>query len=94
MNCVGEYGYGCLDSYAERPSKAVVSIKTTQETPYRVYIDVLDEVWMAYFEIWDQEARGLGYSSYEAYRQALGQGEENEIRARVKPQISIAEPDQ
>ncbi len=62
--------------------------------PNRVYIEVLDEVWMAYFEIWDEEARALGYANYEAYRQALEEGQANGIREGIKPQISIAEPDQ
>ena len=84
MNCVAGYGYGCQDAYAEHPNKALVSIKTTRETSYRVYIDVLDEVWMAYFEVWDQEARTLGYPDYPAYRQALAEGEENKIRTRIK----------
>ena len=94
MNCVAAYGYGCLTSHSEKPNKAVVSIKTTTETPYRVYIEVLDEVWMAYFEIWNEEARALGYANYEAYRQALEEGQANAIREGIKPQISIAEPDQ
>ncbi len=62
--------------------------------PNRVYIEVLDEVWMAYFEIWYEEARALGYANYEAYRQALEEGQANGIREGIKPQISIAEPDQ
>ncbi len=94
MNCVAAYGYGCLTAYSEKPDKAVVSIKTTTETPYRVYIEVLDEVWMAYFEIWDEQARALGYTNYEAYRQALEEGQANVIREGIRPQISIAEPDQ
>ncbi|MFQ5569537.1 MAG: ExbD/TolR family protein [Rhodothermales bacterium] len=94
MNCAQEYGYGCSSSYAESPTKAVVSIKSTRATPYRVYLDVLDEVWMAYFEIWDREARRLGFANYEAYRHALREGQANDIRQRIKPQISIAEPEQ
>lgn len=93
LNCAQDYDYGCLSTYAESPQKAVVSIKTSQHTPYRFYIDALDEVWMAYFDLWDREARKLGYATYEAYRQALGEGQENAIRTYIKPQISLAEPD-
>ena len=79
-------------NYAEGPDKAVTSIKTDRQTPYDMYIAVLDEVWMGYREIWDAEARQLGYSGYEAYR--TEQGSDNEIRDRIKANISIAEPDQ
>lgn len=80
--------------YAESMDKAVISLKTDRQTPYDVYIDVLDEVWMAYFEMWDAEARRLGYPNYATYREYVDEnGQENEIRERVKAQISIAEPD-
>lgn len=80
-------------AYAETIDKAVVSIKTSSETPYDAYINVLDEVWMAYFEIWDSEARSLGFPSYDAYKAQLG-GADNEIRDKIGAQISIAEPDE
>ncbi|MFB3133564.1 MAG: ExbD/TolR family protein [Rhodothermales bacterium] len=78
--------------YSESPRKALVSIKTDRQTPYNMYIQTLDEVWMAYFEIWDAEARSMGYADYHAYRKALEDGE-NEIRHKWPAQISLAEPD-
>jgi biopolymer transport protein ExbD len=86
------------------PDDAVISIKTDAATPYDTYIQVLDEVWMAYREIWDQIARtgqtpqgdqvlDQTYDSYEAYRTTLEPQEENQIREAFKAQISIAEPD-
>ncbi len=80
-------------NYAESASKAVVSIKTARQTPYDRYIGVLDEVWMAYFEIWDSEARQLGYPNYKDYVASLGEVKENEVRKKVPAAISIAEPD-
>ena len=80
-------------AYAEGPDKAVVSIKTSAGTPYDQYIEVLDEVWMAYFELWNNEARQRGFANYDAYKASLGEDEENEIRELYKAQISIAEPD-
>ncbi|MFT5144757.1 MAG: biopolymer transport protein ExbD [Rhodothermales bacterium] len=81
-------------AYSEAPGKALISIKTARETPYENYIEVLDQVWMAYFEMWDGEARQLGYTDYVAYQAALElNGGENMIRDKIKPAISIAEPD-
>ena len=79
--------------YSESPNRAVVSFKTDMETPYNIYIEILDEIWMAYFTIWDSEARQLGFPDYETYRAALGPNDENVIRERIKAQLSIAEPD-
>ena len=85
---------GADPNYAEAMSKAVVSLKTDRQTPYDVYIAVLDEIWMAYFEMWDAEARRLGYPSYDAYRNYIEEsGDENAIREKIKAQISIAEPE-
>ncbi|PSQ67198.1 MAG: biopolymer transporter ExbD, partial [Bacteroidetes bacterium QH_1_61_8] len=84
---------------------AVISIKTDAKTPYDTYIEVLDEVWMAYREIWDQIARtgqtpqgdavdlDQTYSSYQEYYNTLEPGDDNKIRDAFGAQISIAEPD-
>ncbi|GMQ81485.1 MAG: biopolymer transporter ExbD [Rhodothermia bacterium] len=80
--------------YAEATNKALVSIKTARETPYDAYIQVLDEVWMAYFEMWDAEARKLGYSNYKEYSIDVdNRNQDNAIREKIKAAISIAEPD-
>lgn len=84
---------GADPNYSESPRQAIVSIKTARQTPYDSYIEVLDEVWMAYFEIWDSEARGLGYPNYKEYVASLSEGGENEVRERFPAGISIAEPD-
>lgn len=97
--------YGNEPDLAVSPSDAVISIKTDAKTPYDTYIKVLDEVWMAYREIWDQIARtgqtpkgesvGLKktYDSYRAYYNTLEPADENIIREAFGAQISIAEPD-
>jgi biopolymer transport protein ExbD len=99
--------YGQNPDLADSPDDAVISIKTSAQTPYSKYIEVLDEVWMAYREIWDQIAKtnrlpgpdggsaGLDktYSSYREYYNSLGPEEDNKIRDAFGAQISIAEPD-
>ncbi len=97
--------FGDDPDLSESPDDAVISIKTDANTPYETYIDVLDEVWMAYREIWDQIARtnqtpggddaGLNqtYTSYQEYYNTLDPEDENKIREAFKAQISIAEPD-
>ena len=85
---------GVDPNYAESMAKAVVSLKTDRQTPYDTYIGVLDEIWMAYFEMWDAEARAMGFPDYATYRDYIDENdEENLIRKKIKAQISIAEPD-
>lgn len=85
--------FGADPNYSVRPGAALISIKTSGKTPYNAYIEVLDEVWMAYFEIWDTEARSLGYSDYATYQESLGPDTENAVREKFPAAISIAEPD-
>ena len=72
-----------------------MSIKTARKTPYDAYVQVLDEVWMAYFDMWDVEARKAGFGSYKDYSIWVKSEPDrvNEIRKKIKAAISIAEPD-
>lgn len=81
--------------YSESISRALVSIKTARKTPYDAYVQVLDEVWMAYFDMWDVEARKAGFGSYKDYSIWVKSepNRVNEIRKKIKAAISIAEPD-
>jgi len=98
--------FGQNPDLSDKPSDAVISIKTDAQTPYRIYIETLDEVWMAYREIWDQIARtgtDIGpnrerviqgsFKNYQEYRSTLEPGDENQIRTAFPANISIAEPD-
>lgn len=93
MNCDRGYDFGCVAEYAASPAQAVVSIGTSTSTSYRSYIGVLDEIWMAYFELWDDAARRLGFMDYAQYLGQLGDNEPNVIRGAIKAQISITEPE-
>lgn len=73
---------------------AVVSIKTNRGTSYETYLEVLDLVKRAYFEIY---AERVGLTA-EEYRQMTGQtAAEKELidrgKADIPMAISIAEPD-
>lgn len=85
---------GADPRYAEATNKALISIKTARQTPYDAYVAVLDEVWMAYWDMWDSEARSLGYSNYSEYVNMIEKNDlDNAIREKIKAAISIAEPD-
>ena len=46
-----------LETFAVSPEAAIVSLKTQKETPYGIYIDMLDEVMGAYKELRDAASR-------------------------------------
>jgi len=77
---------------SESPDKAIVSIKTDRQTPYSVYIDMLDEVVGAYEELRNTAAQARFGRRYEALDEDSEQAEE--IKNLYPKKISIAEPDQ
>lgn len=96
--------YGEDPDYSDSPDDAVISLKTDSDTPYTIYIDALDEMWMGYREIWEQVAQtgqtpdgqtvmSETFADYEEYRNSLGQNEKGPIREYIPANISIAEPD-
>lgn len=96
--------YGGSPDYADSPDDAVISLKTDAQTPYTVYIDALDEIWMGYREVWGRVAQTgqtpdgetimtQTFPDYEAYRNSLELGEKGPIREYIPANISIAEPD-
>lgn len=77
---------------SDSPDDAVVSIKTKRSTPYRNYINMLDEVIGAYQELRNaaaQERFGRNFSYFEE-----GSEEYETIKNLYPKQISIAEPDE
>ncbi len=78
-----------LETLPISPQAAVVSIKTVRETPYRIYIDMLDEVMGTYRELRNEVARanyGRDYAS-------LNDEQEEAVNDIYPKKISIAEPD-
>ncbi|GGZ40493.1 biopolymer transporter ExbD [Echinicola pacifica] len=79
---------------SDHPNEAVVSIKTNRGTSYELYLEVLDLVKKAYFEIYAERV-GLNADEYRtlsnrsaAEKELLERGKEN-----IPMAISIAEPD-
>ncbi len=82
---------GADPNYAVSPKAAIISIKTSSNTPYDSYIHVLDEVWMGYFEIWNSEVLSMGIPA-RTYAEAPDDVK-SAIRDEYPAAISIAEPD-
>lgn len=77
---------------SESPQNAIVSIKTDRATPYRVYIDMLDEVIGAYQELRNTAAQAMYGRNF---TELDDDSEEYEtIQDEYPKKISIAEPDE
>lgn len=70
---------------------AIVSLKTQRETPYSIYIDMLDEVMGAYKDLRDAASRSNYGVPYDAL--ADDSPQQDQIRDMYPKKISIAEPD-
>jgi len=73
------------------PEAAIVSLKTQRETPYNIYIDMLDEVMSAYKDLRDAASRsnyGVEYA-----RLVENSPQQEQIKDMYPKKISIAEPD-
>lgn len=77
---------------SESPDKAIVSIKTDRQTPYNIYIDMLDEVMGAYAELRNEAAQARFGRNYDQLDDESAAAEE--IKNLYPKKISIAEPDQ
>ena len=71
-----------------KPTKAIVSLQNDRGTEYTTYIDVYNEIKVAYNELWNEEANkkhGMAYNY-------LTSAEQKEIRKVIPLIISEAEP--
>lgn len=75
---------------AETPDLAIISIRTQRETPYRIYIDMLDEVMGAYKDLRDEAARANYGVPYGALNE--GSPQQENVKDMYPKKISIAEP--
>jgi biopolymer transport protein ExbD len=79
------------EELAISPEAAIVSLKTQRETPYSIYIDMLDEVMAAYKELRDNAARQRFGVEYD--RLSENSDQQELIKDMYPKKISIAEPD-
>jgi len=80
------------ENLAVSPQTAIVSIKTDRQTPYSIYITMLDEVRGAYKELRDAESMRRFGVNYDRYRATVSSADD-EIRRAYPMNVSIAEPD-
>jgi len=77
-----------LENMAEKPTKAIISLKNDRGTSYATYLEVYNELKAAYNELRDEEANKRHGKSFEFLDRAL----QKEIRADIPLVISEAEP--
>ena len=80
---------GVDPDFSESPNKAIVSLKTDKQTPYRMYIDVLDEIKGAYAEL----RNSASMSRYGVPFDKLDKEKQEVIKPMYPQKISEAEPD-
>lgn len=77
---------------SDEPDEAVVSFKTERALPYETYIEVLDEIKMAYVEIRNEYARSEFGVDYPTYKARLGEDEVDVVEETYPQKLSLAEP--
>ncbi len=70
--------------------KLIISVKVDRETPYRVYIQTLDEIKWAYNDLREEYAQ----QRFGKPLRQLTKAELDEVREKIPQKISIAEPEQ
>jgi len=75
---------------SESPQKAVISLKTQRETPYKIYIDMLDEVMGTYNELRDEASIKNFGIKFDGLKP--GTKERDLIISIYPKKISVAEP--
>jgi len=77
-----------LANIAEKPTKAIISLKNDRGTEYSTYLQVYNELKAAYNELRDEEAEKVHGMKYEF----LPSADRKEIRNKIPLVISEAEP--
>lgn len=77
-----------LENMAEKPTKAIISLKNDRGTEYTTYLQVYNELKAAYNELRDEEAEKKHGIKFEF----LDKDQRKAIRAKIPLVISEAEP--
>ncbi len=77
------------EDLAEKPTKAIISLKNDRGTNYETYITVYNELTAAYNELWDEEAERLVGKSYS---DDLPFEVRKQIKTKIPFVLSEAEP--
>ncbi|MCZ7555479.1 MAG: biopolymer transporter ExbD [Bacteroidia bacterium] len=70
--------------------KLIISYKTVRDTPYKIYIDVMDQLKLAYRDLRDEYSR----EKFGVPMENATEAQIQEIRQAVPQRISLAEPAQ
>ena len=76
------------EDMAEKPTKAIISIKNDRGTSYETYLEVYNELKAAYNELRNEEAQRKYGKEFEF----ITREQQREIRSRIPLVISEAEP--
>ena len=76
------------EDLAEKPTKAIISLKNDRGTNYKTYLEVYNELKAAYREIWDAEGQKRHGKDYEF----LTRDQKKNLRKDIPLIISEAEP--
>ncbi|MEM1326337.1 MAG: biopolymer transporter ExbD [Bacteroidota bacterium] len=79
------------EDLAERPDKAIISLKNDRGTEYGTYIEVYNELKAAYEELWDELAKKK-YGADVEYNDEMSTAMKKEIRTEIPFVLSEAEP--
>ena len=81
-----------MENLAEKPTKAIISLKNDRGTNYKTYLKVYNELLAAYNELWDEEVQ-RSHSSYgDTYSDKLPFDVRKAIKAKIPMVLSEAEP--
>ena len=78
-----------LENMAEKPSRAIISLKNDRGTNYETYLEVYNELKAAYDELWDE----LSLRKYNVnYSEEMPKAMRNAIKKEIPMVLSEAEP--
>ena len=77
------------EDLAEKPTKAIISLKNDRGTNYETYLEVYNELKGAYNELWDEEAQRKYNRNYS---DDMPRHMKKEIKGKIPFVLSEAEP--